>query len=61
MQFFGDSLVEPAFDMVAIAERPVLVTVPLPLPPQPHPDIGIIADAETCLAAAYFLAVIGGE
>jgi hypothetical protein len=61
VQFFGDSPIEPAFDMAAIADRPVLVTVPLPLPPQPHPDIGIITNAETCLAAAYFLAVIGGE
>ena len=61
MRFFGNSPVEPAWDMATIAERPVLVTVPLPLPPQPHPDIGLIAEAETCLAAAFFLSVIGDQ
>ena len=61
VRFVGDGPIEPAFDLAAIADRPVLVTVPLPLPPLPHPDIGIIADAETCLAAAFFLSVLGDD
>jgi hypothetical protein len=63
LRFSGDSPIEPAFDAAAIADRPVLVTFPLPLPPLPHLDIGTIAEAETCLAAAFFLSVgwIGDE
>jgi hypothetical protein len=60
VRFFGGSSAKPGFDLLAIPERPLLAMVPLPLPPQPHPDMGIIAHAETCLAAAFFLAVIEG-
>jgi hypothetical protein len=58
-RFFGDSPTEPGFDLLSLADRPLLATLPLPLPP--HPDIGIVADAETCLAAAFFLSVIGDD
>jgi hypothetical protein len=60
VQLFGDSPVEPGWDLLSITDRPLLATVPLPLP-APHPDIGTIADAETCLAAAFFLHVIGDQ
>jgi hypothetical protein len=59
MMVFGDSPAEPGFDLLTIPDRPLLATVLLP--PQPHPDMGVIADAETCLAAAFFLSVIGDD
>ena len=59
VRFFDDSPVEPRFDLLALSDRPLLVTVPVPLPPSP--DLGTIAEAETCLAAAFFLSVIGDE
>ena len=61
VRFFDDSPVEPGFDLLALSDRPLLVTVPLPLPP--GLDMGRIADAETCLAVAFFLSVgwIGDE
>jgi hypothetical protein len=58
LHFHGDSPLEPAFDVLAIPDRPLLATVPIPAPPTP--DMGIIADAETCLAAAFFLSILGG-
>jgi hypothetical protein len=57
VRFFDDSPIEPGFDLLALSDRPLLVTVPLPLPPSP--DLGTIAEAETCLATAFFLSVIG--
>jgi hypothetical protein len=60
-RFFGDSPVEPGFDLLALSDRPLLVTVPIPLPLPPGRDIGTIAEAETCLAAAFFLSVIGDQ
>jgi hypothetical protein len=57
VRFFGDSPIEPGFDLLGLSDRPLLVTVPLPLPPPPGLDPGLIADAETCLAAAFFLSV----
>jgi hypothetical protein len=60
-RLFGGTAAEPGFDLLTIPDRPLLATVPLPLPPQPHPNIGIIADAETCLAAAFFLSVLGDD
>ena len=59
MLFFGDSPAEPGFDLLTIPDRPLLVTLPSPTPPSP--DLAIIAEAETCLAAAFFLHVIGGH
>jgi hypothetical protein len=61
VRFFGDSPIEPGFDLLSLSDRPLLVTVPLPLPLPPGPVRGIIAGAETCLAAAFFLSVIGGS
>jgi len=64
VHFFGDSPVEPGFDLLSLSDlsdRPLLVTVPLPLPPPHGLDMGMIADAETCLAAAFFLSVLGGD
>jgi hypothetical protein len=45
--------IEPGFDLLAVTERPVIAT--LVLPGLPHPDLPMVADMETCLAAAYFL------
>ena len=59
VRFFDDSPIEPGFDLLALSDRPLLVTVPLPLPPSP--DLGTIAEAETCLAAAFFLSVLGDQ
>jgi hypothetical protein len=61
VRFFDDSPVEPGFDLLALSDRPLLVTVPLPLPPPPGLDSGMIADAETRLAAAFFLSVLGDQ
>ena len=61
VRFFGDSPIEPGFDLLALSDRPLLVTVPLPFPVPPGLDPSTIAAAETCLAAAFFLAVIGDE
>jgi hypothetical protein len=61
VQFFGDSPTEPGFDLLALSDRPLLVTVPPPLPPPPGLDMGTIAEAETCLAAAFFLSVLGDQ
>jgi hypothetical protein len=62
MRFHGDSPAEPGFDLLAIADRPLLATLPIPVPAVAiSPDMGIIADAETCLAAAFFLEVLGGD
>jgi hypothetical protein len=55
----GDSPAVPGFDLLTIPDRPLLATVPIPA--TPSPDIGIIADAKTCLAAAFFLHVIGDQ
>jgi hypothetical protein len=55
----GDSPAEPGFDLLTIPDRPLLATVPIPA--TPSPDMGFSADAETCLAAAFFLSVIGGH
>ena len=59
VRFFDDSPIEPGFDLLALSDRPLLVTVPVPLPPSP--DLGTIAEAETCLAAAFFLSVLGDQ
>jgi hypothetical protein len=59
MGLSGDSPTEPRFDLLSLTERPLLATVPIPA--APSPDMATIADAETCLAAAYFLAVFGGD
>ena len=53
----GDCPAEPGFDLLTIPDRPLLATVPIPA--APSPDRGAIADAETCLAAAFFLHVMG--
>ena len=55
----GDCPAEPGFDLLTIPDRPLLATVPILA--APSPDMGTIADAETCLAAAFFLHVIGGD
>jgi hypothetical protein len=54
----GDCPGEPGFDLLTIPDRPLLATVPIP---PPGPDLGTIADAETCLAAAFFLHVMGAD
>ena len=57
MMLCGDSPTEPGFDLLTIPERPLLATVPIPAPPSP--DMDTIADAETWLAAAFFLSMLG--
>jgi hypothetical protein len=59
MLFFGDSPAEPGFDLLTIPDRPLLATVPIAA--SPSLDMGLLADAETCLAAAFFLHVIGAH
>ncbi len=58
LHFHGDSPSEPAFDLLTIADRPLLATVPIPVPSN-RADMAIIADMETCLAAAFFLEMFG--
>jgi hypothetical protein len=61
IRFRGDSPAEPGFDLLSIADRPLLATLPIPVPALAlSPEMGVIADAETCLAAAFFLEVLGG-
>jgi len=55
---FGDPPAEPGFDLLTIPDRPLLTTVPIAA--LPNPDRAIITDAATCLAAAFFLSVLGG-
>jgi hypothetical protein len=51
----GDSPLEPGFDVLAIAERPVLLTLILPSSLAAGREaIAMIADMKTCLAAAFF-------
>lgn len=52
--FLADSPVEPAFDLLSITDRPAIVSIPLPTAPDVKGDLAIVADMETCLAAAYF-------
>jgi hypothetical protein len=54
LRFHGDSATEPGFDLLTIAERPLLATVPIPVPSAGSIDLALIADMETCLAAAFF-------
>jgi hypothetical protein len=54
---FGDPPAEPGFDLLTIPDRPLLTTVPIAA--LPSPDRAIITDAATCLAAAFFLSVLG--
>jgi hypothetical protein len=59
LRLHGDSPAEPGFDLLTIAERPLLATLPVPAAAM-SPDMPVIADAETCLAAAFFLEVLSG-
>ncbi len=58
MQLYRRFGVEPAFDLLAITDRPLLASVMIPLSPGTVPPsvYGLVADAETCLAAAFFSA-----
>lgn len=58
MELHGNSPLEPAFDVLKIADRPLLATLLIPRP-FPHRDTAVIADAETCLAAAFLLSTEG--
>lgn len=51
---FAGTSIEPAFDALAIAGRPVILSVPWPNPKVAPADLRIVADMETCLAAALF-------
>ena len=55
VELYHGSPVEPAWDLVAIKERPVIVSLVLPSALQAGSHaVGIIADMETCLGAAFF-------
>lgn len=58
LRWHGDSPEEPGFDLLRIADRPLLATVPIPAPSVGSVDLPMIADMETCLAAAFFLEVL---
>lgn len=55
VRIFADTPIEPGFDLLAISQRPAIITVPLLVPPSLREDLEIAADMETCLAAAFFL------
>jgi hypothetical protein len=59
MHFYGDSPAEPGFDLSTYGDRPAIATLAIPVPVSP--DIQLIADMETCLAAAFFLSVLESE
>jgi hypothetical protein len=63
LQVMRPAGIEPVFDLMALPERPLLATVPWPAPPSPalREDLIVIADMETCLAAAYFEGLTGRE
>lgn len=44
--------IEPGFDLLTTRERPAIVSVPLPF--ADPATMGLVADMETCLAAAFF-------
>lgn len=48
---------EPGFDALNLSDRPAILTLPIPSPGA-LADIAVIADAERCLAAGYFLTVL---
>jgi hypothetical protein len=51
-----DTPVEPAWDLAGIVERPMIASLILPSAYAAGQEaVGMIADMETCLAAAYFL------
>lgn len=50
----GATDVEPGFDLRSIEERPVIVSIPLLGSVAHRDDLMLVADMETCLAAAFF-------
>lgn len=54
---FSGTPAEPGFDVLGLARRPLVASLPWPNPAVAPADLGLIADMETCLAAAWFLAV----
>jgi hypothetical protein len=57
LQLFRGTPIEPGFSLRAIAERPLIASLIVPAL-EVHPDLAIVADMETCLAAAFFLEVL---
>lgn len=47
-----DAGMEPAYDLIGLPERPMIASIVIY--PGRHPDMQVIADMETCLAAAWF-------
>ncbi len=47
--------IEPASDLLFLTNRPLIATAVFPVDASLAADLSIVADAETCLAAAYFL------
>ena len=58
LRFHGDSPAEPGFDLLTIPDRPLIATLPIPVPVTNPADMAMIADMETCLAAAFFLEML---
>ena len=58
LQVSRRTAIEPAFDAAKIARRPAVVSIPFPADPE---DIVLVADMETCLAAAWFGRVFSSE
>ena len=58
VDIFHQTPIEPGFDSLTIADRPVILSAPIVYPVEMSRQFGsdyaIIADMETCLAAAYF-------
>ena len=55
VHLYHDTGMEPGFDILNIEDRPVILSAILPSAGAAGPDaVGMIADMETCLAAAFF-------
>lgn len=54
LRLFHGSPVEPGFDLLAVTERPLIASAVLPIPPSLRHDMEVVADMETCMAAAFF-------
>lgn len=61
-QILRRSGVEPAIDLLSLGERPLIASIPFPQSSaKAMGDLAVVADMETCLAAAFFLSLGLGE
>jgi len=55
LQLYHDTAVEPAFDVMTIQSRPVIMSMPLPSEVTGEVDcMDMVGDMLPCLAAAFF-------